>query len=348
MSVEILLKEMTKYDASDIHLVVGSVPNYRVAQELRGIGTDVLNPEGVKTLVYEMLSDDQKKRLEAEKELDFAYEVEQSRFRINVHYERGNLGCAIRRIPKQVPSREQLRLPVILENFCEERKGLILVCGPTGSGKSTTQAYMVDKINSIRSCHIITIEDPIEYIHKHKRSIVEQREVGIDTQSFSSALKRVLRQDPDVILVGEMRDLETIQIALTAAETGHLVISTLHTMDAPQSVDRIIDVFPPHQQAQVRLQLSLALKGIISQQLIPRRAGRGVVPAIEVLVATHAVRNIIRKSTTQELYSTIEIGKEYGMIGLDTALLELYKNGEISKEEALGRAINQEQLKKRM
>ncbi|MFH1259852.1 MAG: type IV pilus twitching motility protein PilT [Elusimicrobiota bacterium] len=348
MKINDLLRDMDKKEASDLHLVVGTPPVYRVSQDLKPSSNESLNPEDVKALSYEMLRDDQKETFENTKELDFAYEIENSRFRVNLHYERGNVGCSVRRIPKLIPSRDQLHLPATVEKFCTERKGLILVTGPTGSGKSTTQAYMIDKINRDRACHIITIEDPIEYLHLHKKSLVEQREVGIDTDSFTMALKRVLRQDPDVILVGEMRDLETIQIALTAAETGHLVISTLHTVDAPQSIDRIIDVFPPHQQNQVRMQLSLVLRGIVAQQLVPQRSGRGVAPAIEIMVATHAVKNIIRKSSTQELYSMMEIGKEYGMQSLDSSLLEMFKSGIISKEEALVRAANVSQMEKRM
>ncbi|NQU16426.1 MAG: PilT/PilU family type 4a pilus ATPase [Candidatus Saganbacteria bacterium] len=346
--VKNLLSQMSSINASDLHFVAGSPPLYRMCQNLKQANPEVLTREKVKQMVYCMLTDLQKSTFESEKELDFAYEVEHSRFRINVHYERGNVGCAIRRIPKHVPKREELHLPPVIDKFCMERRGLILITGPTGSGKSTTQACIIDKINTTRDCHIITIEDPIEYIHNHKKSIIEQREIGIDTFSFSSALKRVLRQDPDVILVGEMRDLETIQIALTAAETGHLVVSTLHTPDAPQSIDRIIDVFPPHQQAQIRQQLSLALKGIVAQQLVPIRTGKGVVPVVEVMVSTPAVKNIIRKSQTQELYSMIEIGKEYGMQSMDSVLLELYQGGKISKENALTHCTNLEQLQRRI
>ncbi|OGC04676.1 type IV pili twitching motility protein PilT [candidate division WOR-1 bacterium RIFOXYA12_FULL_43_27] len=348
MEIISLLKQMEKMEASDLHLIIDSPPVYRVSQEMAPFGNQLLSAAEVANLSFSMVNEKQRKAFEEEKELDFAYEVENSRFRVNLHYERGNVGCAIRRIPKHVPARDQLHLPPVIDKFCEERKGLILVTGPTGSGKSTTQACMIDKINTSRACHIITIEDPIEYIHRHKKAIIEQREVGIDTFSFSSALKRVLRQDPDVILVGEMRDLETVQIALTAAETGHLVISTLHTPDAPQSIDRIIDVFPPHQQAQIRLQLSLALRAVVAQQLIPAKSGKGVVPAIEIMVANAAVRNIIRKSTTQELYSMIEIGKEHGMQSMDSVLLDLFKNGLIEKDEALNRAFNAEQMQRRL
>jgi twitching motility protein PilT len=234
----------------------------------------------------------------------------------------------------------------VIEYFCNVPRGLVLVTGPTGCGKTTTQATMIDFINTTRAAHIITVEDPIEYVHSHKKSVIEQREVGSDTLSFPDALKRVLRMNPDVILVGEMRDLETIQTALTAAETGHLVISTLHTPDAPQAVDRIVDVFPPYQQNQVRIQLSMTLQGVIAQQLLTRKDGKGVVPAIEILVATQAVRNIIRKSNTPELYTVIEMGSQHGMQKMDASLKELYDNNLISLQDALNKASNREQLEK--
>ncbi|HTY13075.1 MAG TPA: type IV pilus twitching motility protein PilT [Candidatus Omnitrophota bacterium] len=346
MEIQTLLKLMTDQNASDLHLVVGSPPILRVAGEMSRTPYEFLTAETVKPLVYSMLSEEQKFSLERERELDLATELGESRYRVNVHFARGSVGAAIRRIPKRIPTLSELRMPKILENFCQEIRGLVLVTGPTGSGKSTTQASMIDFVNNTRACHIVTVEDPIEYVHNHKKSIIEQREVGLDTLTFGRALKRVLRQDPDVVLVGEMRDLETIQTAITAAETGHLVISTLHTSDAAQSVDRIIDVFPPHQQPQVRLQLSMVLKGIIAQQLIPRKDKKSVVAAVEVLVATPAVRNIVRKSTTQELYSVIEIGAKYGMQGMDSAIKELYDNSIISYDEAIAHAQNQEQLTK--
>ncbi len=346
MDVKSLLKQIGALGASDLHLVVGSPPVFRVSQELRSFGEKPLTREEVAQMSFSIITDKQKQKFEEEKELDFGYEIGQSRFRINLHYERGNVGCSIRRIPRSVPTRELLNLPQTIEHFCQERRGIILVTGPTGSGKSTTQACMLNIINSTRRCHIVTIEDPIEYMHQHKKSIVEQREVGIDTFSFSGALKRVLRQDPDVILVGEMRDLETIQIAITAAETGHLVISTLHTPDAAQSIDRIIDVFPPHQQPQIRMQLSMALKGIIAQQLLSSKDGKSVLPVIEVMVATSAVKNIIRKAQSQELYSMIEIGKEHGMQSMDSELTRLYREGKIKKEDALNHAIDLEQMRR--
>ncbi|KAF0134583.1 MAG: twitching motility protein PilT [Candidatus Saganbacteria bacterium] len=346
MEIQTLLKLMTDQNASDLHLVVGSPPILRITGVLTPTSYASLAPESVKSLITPLLNEEQKTFFEREKELDLGYEHGDSRFRINVHYSKGAMGVAIRRIPKKIPTLTELRMPKIVESFCSEIRGLVLVTGPTGCGKSTTQASMIDLINTTRGCHIITVEDPIEYVHAHKKSIIEQREVGLDTLTFGRALKRVLRQDPDVILVGEMRDLETIQTAITAAETGHLVISTLHTPDAPGSIDRMIDVFPPHQQAQVRLQLSMVLKGIIAQQLIPRKDKKGMIAAVEVLVGIPAVKNIIRKATTQELYTTIEISLKYGMQGMDTSLKELYQGGVITYEEAITNAQNAEQLTK--
>jgi len=346
MEINSLLELLTEQKASDLHLIVGLPPVLRVVQKLIRTSMPVLNRESVKELAYQLLNDEQKATLERERELDLSAELGESRFRINMHFERGSVGCSIRRIPKRIPTREELRLPKQVEDLCSEGKGLVLVTGPTGCGKSSTQASMIDLINNTRGCHIVTVEDPIEYVHTNKKSIIEQREVGSDTLSFSSALKRVLRQDPNVILVGEMRDLETIHAAITAAETGHLVISTLHTPDAPQAVDRIVDVFPPHQQPQIRLMLSLTLKGVIAQQLLPHIDQKGVVPAVEILMATPAVSNIIRKASTQELYSTIEIGGKYGMQNMDSSLKQLYESKLITYETAISHAHNAEQLAK--
>jgi twitching motility protein PilT len=346
--IDELLNIMTERGASDLHLVAGTTPILRVNQELGPLGAEKLTRESVKNLSYQMISEEQKATFERERELDFSYELGLSRFRVNLHFERGNVGCAIRRIPKYIPSREELHLPKVIEAFCKEIRGLVLVTGVTGCGKSTTQASMLDYINMTRGGHVITVEDPIEYVHTNKKCLIEQREVGSDTLSFARALKRAMRQDPDVILVGELRDLETIQTAITAAETGHLVLSTLHTPDAAQSVDRMIDVFPPHQQPQIRLMLSLNLKGILSQQLIPRKDKKGVVPAVEVLVATPAVQNIIRKANTQEIYSVIEIGGKFGMQNMDSALKELYNQGLISYEDAMIHAQNAESLERKI
>jgi twitching motility protein PilT len=346
--IDELLNVVTEKQASDLHLITGNPPILRINKELTPLGAEKLTRENCKTLIYQLLNDEQKATLERERELDLAHELGPSRYRVNMHFERGNVACAIRRLPKAIPSREELHLPKVIETFCKEIRGLVLVTGVTGCGKSTTQASMIDHINMTRGAHIVTVEDPIEYVHTNKKSVLEQREVGSDTLSFSRALKRVLRQDPDVLLVGEMRDLETMQTAITAAETGHLVISTLHTPDAPQSVDRMIDVFPPQQQPQIRLMVSLNLRGIICQQLIPRKDKKGVVPAVEVMVSNSAVSNIIRKATTQELYSVIEIGGKYGMQNMDSSLKELYTQGLISFEEAMLHTMNPESLEKKL
>lgn len=341
-----LLEQVGKNNASDLHLTVGNPPVFRVNSELvRGEGAK-LTHENLETFISQLVTPDQAVKLDKERELDFSGQVGESRFRMNAHYERGNLAIAIRRIPLKIPNLQELRMPKIISSFCSLVRGLVLVTGPTGSGKSTTQAAMIDLINQERTDHIITIEDPIEYLHTNKKSIIEQREVGQDTLSFAGALKRVLRQDPDVVLVGEMRDLETIQTAITAAETGHLVISTLHTNDSAQAIDRMIDVFPPHQQAQIRLQLSLVLQGIVALQLLPKKDKKGVVPAVEVLVVNSAVRNIVRKATTQEIYSVIETNAKCGMVSMDASLKELYNSGLILAEDAIDCAHNPEDVEK--
>jgi len=347
MEINTLLKTVIDKGASDLIIVAGTPPVLRINGALSPIDSPKISENEVKSLIYSMMNPKQIETFEGMREFDFACELKGSaRFRVNVHYQRGTVAAALRPISSDIPTLEDLRLPKAVADFANLERGLVLVTGPTGSGKTTTQACMVDLINSSRGLHIITIEDPIEYIHTNKRSIVEQREVGIDTESFNAALKRVLRQNPDVILIGEMRDLETIQTAITAAETGHLVISTLHTNDAVQSIDRIIDVFPPHQQSQVRAQLSLSLQGVIAQQLIPRMDKKGLMVATEVLVATSAVRNLIRKGTTQEIYSMLDIGAKFGMMSMDTCLKNLYKNKTITYEEALAHAINQEHFEK--
>jgi twitching motility protein PilT len=347
MDINILLQSVVQKNASDLLIVDGVPPILRVNDSLVPVDTASLTPEEAKKLIYAMLSDQQIKEFESTKELDLSYELKGvSRFRVNVHYQRGKVAAALRLIPSDIPTLEDLRLPPALADFANLERGLVLVTGPTGSGKTTTQACMINLINQTKSRHVITIEDPVEYIHTNKRCVIEQREVGIDTDSFDNALKRVLRQNPDVILVGEMRDLETIQTAITAAETGHLVISTLHTNDAVQSIDRMIDVFPPHQQSQVRMQLSLSLQAIVAQQLIPRLDKRGQVVACEILIATSAVRNIIRKGTTQDLYSMLDIGAKYGMQSMDGALKNLYKSKLVSYEDALSHAINPEHFEK--
>lgn len=347
MEINSLLKTVVDKGASDLIIVSGTPPILRVNGTLTPTDTNRMSEAESKALIYSLLNQKQIEKLEKTKELDSSYEIKDlSRFRVNVHYQRGSVAAALRPIPTDIPRLEDLRLPKAVADFANFERGLVLVTGPTGSGKTTTQACMIDMINQSRGLHIITVEDPIEYLHANKRSIVEQREVGLDTESFAIALKYVLRQNPDVILVGEMRDLETIQTAITAAETGHLVISTLHTNDAVQSIDRMIDVFPPHQQSQVRMQLSLSLQGVIAQQLVPKMDKRGMVVATEVLVATSAVRNLIRKGTTQEIYSMLDIGAKFGMMSMDACLKSMYKNKTITYEEALAHAISQEHFEK--
>jgi twitching motility protein PilT len=269
-----------------------------------------------------------------------------SRLRVNAYKQRGSFGMALRIIPYDIPTMQFLGLPSVIEELTELNRGLILVTGPTGSGKSTTLATMIDKINSNRRCHIITLEDPIEYLHKHDKSIINQREIGNDTKSFANALRGALREDPDVILVGEMRDLDTISIAITAAETGHLVLSTLHTIGAPQTIDRIIDVFPPYQQQQVRIQLSSVIQAIITQQLLPKADGKGRIAAFEVMIATPAIRNLIRESKVHQIETAMLTGTKNKMQTMDNSLLQLYKTGKITKDMAISRAISQEEIKK--
>lgn len=346
MEIKTFLAELYRTAASDLLLAAGNQPSLRINGSLSPVGKEPLSAEEVEALIVPLVRKEELEQLKKEKELDTAYEDELSRYRVNLHYQRGSLAAAIRRIPKEIPPFNQLGLPQVVKDFTKLERGLVLVTGPTGSGKSTTQASLIDAINASRPVHIITIEDPIEFVHSPKKAVIEQREVGLDTRSFGEALKRALRQIPDVILVGEMRDLESVQMAITAAETGHLVISTLHTQDSAQSIDRIIDVFPPHQQPQIRTMLSLTLQGIISQQLVPKKNGQGMALAHEILVVTPAVRNIIRKGSTQEIYSMIELGTQYGMKSMDHSLRDLVKAGEISKEEALIAAISRDRLEK--
>jgi twitching motility protein PilT len=333
--------------ASDLHITVGLPPMVRVNGEVQPLDYPPLTANITRELVYDILSNDQRQRLENDWELDFSYTLPRTaRFRVNVYFQKGTLGAAFRTIPQEVLNLHKLGLPRAVEDMTEKPRGLVLVTGPTGSGKSTTLAAMIDKINETKNEHIMSVEDPIEFLHNHKKCIVNQREVNQDTKSFAQALKHVLRQDPDVILVGEMRDLETISLAVTAAETGHLVFGTLHTQDAPQTVDRIIDVFPPHQQHQVRAQLANALQGIITQTLIPRRDGKGRVVACEVLVPTPGVRNLIREGKTHQIYSAMQTGGKFGMQTMDAALVELMRKGLISREEAEKRSSNPEELRR--
>jgi twitching motility protein PilT len=340
-----LLEEMVRHEASDLHITAGLPPQYRVDGQVISSNFAVLNGEETRRLAYSILNEEQKKRFESEKELDFSFGVQGiSRFRANVFLQRGVTSMAIRQIPYTIHSFEELGLPPIVKQLIEKTQGLILVTGPTGSGKSTTLATMVDSINSNRQGHIITIEDPIEFVHQHKKSIVNQREINNDTKSFCDALKYVLRQDPDVILIGEMRDRETISSALTIAETGHLAMATLHTNSTFESINRIIDVFPPEQQNQVRSQLSFSLSGVITQQLIPRSGGRGRILCLEIMVCTPAIKAMIRDNKTHQIYGLLQAGQKYGMQTMNQALYRAYMNKWISRDQALGRSTDTSEL----
>lgn len=349
MRIELLLEEVVKKKASDLHLQVGLPPMLRVDGALLPVsGADILTEESVEALIFAILDEDQKQILLKDKEFDFSFAFgDLGRFRVNAFHERGNLAAALRLIPNEMLTIEQLGLPPIVGKFAEYPRGLVLVTGPTGSGKSTSLAALIHKINMEQGKHIITIEDPIEYTHKSKKSIIVQREVHYDTYSFSAALRSSLREDPDVVLIGEMRDLETIASAITIAETGHLVFATLHTNSAAQSIDRMIDVFPPHQQPQIRAQLSNILMGICSQRLVPTIGG-GRTVAAEILVATPAVRNIIREGKTHQLDAVIQTGAEYGMQSMDKTLVQLIHEGTISYDEAKNFAVDIEELDRLM
>ena len=345
MEITELLNIVIDKKASDLHIAVGKPPTLRINNSITPTDFESLMPEDTHRLVYSILNDEQKLRFEMDKELDFSLSLHDfGRFRVNVHYQRGTVAAALRCIPMRIPSLNELHLPESIDVMATKKSGLVLVTGPTGSGKSTTLAALIDLINQERNCHIITVEDPIEYLHKHKKSLIEQREVGADTQSFSTALKYVLRQDPDVILIGEMRDLETISAALTAAETGHLVFATLHTNDASQTVDRIIDVFPSHQQTQVRMQLAQVLVGVFCQRLIPLADGTGMCPAVEVMIATSAVNALIRENKTHQIPSAIETGVQLGMQTMDRALAMLLRRHMITRQEAESMARKPEDL----
>ncbi len=343
-----LLMEVLHRRASDLHVTAGQHPVIRVRGRLVQLEDyPVLTTSATREVIYSILTNDQRQRLETDWQLDFAYAIPGvARFRVNAYVQRQAISAAFRLIPQELPSIDDLGLPAVLHDFARRPRGMVLVTGPTGSGKSTSLAGIIDEINRTREEHILTIEDPIEFLHKHKKCIVNQREIGSDAQSFASALKGALRQDPDVILVGEMRDLETIHTALTAAETGHLVFATLHTQDTPQTIDRIIDVFPPEQQQQVRVQLSVALQGIVTQQLLPTLDGSGRIAACEVLVPTPAIRNLIREGKTHQIYSSLQTGANMGMQTMDTALAQLVRSGQISAKLAESRSTTPEELRR--
>ncbi|MFB3897378.1 MAG: type IV pilus twitching motility protein PilT [bacterium] len=336
LNIESLLKLAIEKGASDLILTAGSTPVLRINGELTNTDYAVLTPADTHQLINSILTIEQQEKIKNKKELDFSLGFHQNnRFRINVYYQRGSMACAIRAIPSRIPSFAELGLPHIIASLALRHQGLILITGPTGHGKTTTLAAIIDYINNHRRCHIIAIEDPIEYIHHHLKSVVDQREVNTDTDSFAGALKYVLRQDPDVILIGEMRDLETISAALTAAETGHLVLATLHTNNAPQSIDRIIDVFPPYQQAQVRTQLASSLLAVVAQQLMIREDQKGRIIGVEVMVNTPAIGSLIRENKTHQLHSQMETSMRDGMVTMDRALKELYLQKRISYETAV-------------
>ncbi len=340
-----LLLRVKHEGGSDLHLTVGTAPVIRIHGALCPVEGPPLTAQDTRELVLSIMTESQRAALETEREHDFAYSVPgQARFRANAYYQRNSIGAALRLIPKRIRTFEELGLPPALKDMADKRRGLILVTGPTGSGKSTTLAAAIDYINRTRAEHIVTIEDPIEYLHSHVMSVINQREVGSDTQSFIQALRHVLRQDPDVILIGEMRDLETVSSALTAAETGHLVFATLHTNDAVQTVDRIIDVFPPNQQGQVRTQLAGTLQGVVSQQLLPTPNGDGRILAVEVMVPSHGVRNIIREGKTHQLTTAMQTGSKEGMVTMDGSLADMYLKGLISYDAAMHHSVDPKTL----
>ena len=337
VSLRTLLDEMIEREASDLHITAGDRPKLRVDGDIQNANDEhILTPRDTLQLAYSVLTENQKKRFEMEDELDFSFGIANlSRFRGNVFKQRGCVSMVIRQIPFAIKTFADLQLPPVIAGFADRPRGLVLVTGPTGSGKSTTLAAMIDKINTERRGHIITVEDPIEFIHRHRNCIINQREVGADTKSFASALKYALREDPDVILIGEMRDLETIQAAITIAETGHLVFATLHTNSAAEAINRIIDVFPAHQQSQVRAQLAFVLEGIITQVLLPKTSGKGRAMAAEILVVTPAIRSLIRDDKVHQIYSSMQSGKKFGMQTLNDALYQLYVTRMVTADECV-------------
>jgi twitching motility protein PilT len=350
LHIDDLLRYAVSVGASDLHLTAHMPGCIRLHGAVRPIeGCPVLENETIRDMIFGILPASQRERFEDEKELDTSHSIAGvGRFRVNVFMQRGTVAAALRSIPHEIPDFDGLAIPESIRTFSELRRGLVLVTGPTGSGKSTTLASLVDIINRTKPLHIITIEDPIEFLHNHKRAIINQREVGEDTKSFSEALRRVLREDPDVILVGEMRDLETISMALTAAETGHLVFGTLHTQDAPQTIDRVIDVFPTQQQEQVRTMLSAALEGVVTQQLILNAEGTGRLAATEVMMCTPAIRNLIRSAKTHQIYSLMQTGATYGMQTMDQGLAKLVKEGRVTEAVAFDRCRNEDDLRQHL
>ncbi len=340
-----LLEDMVQRKASDLHITAGVPPELRIDGAITPTEYEVLTPEKCIGLAYSVLSDEQRKRFETTKELDFSFGVKGlSRYRANVYLQRGVVSMAIRMIPYEIIAMEKLGLPPVVKEFTNRQKGLVLLTGPTGSGKSTTLAAMLDRINSTRQAHIMTIEDPVEYIHHHKKCIVNQREVGADTASFPTALKYVLRQDPDIILIGEMRDLETIEAALTIAETGHLVFATLHTNSTYEAINRIVDVFPADQQKQILTQLAFTLEGVVTQQLIPRSRGTGRIMCCEVLVCTPAIKAVIREAKTHQIYSLMQSGQKFGMQTMNQALLQAVLDKQLTPESAIDRSTDRVEM----
>jgi twitching motility protein PilT len=348
----ILLTELLKLtidrNASDLHLTVGAAPNIRVNGQLFPISSDKLTPKDTENYAKEILQDNYDKYIE-NGEYDTSYSLSGiGRFRVNIYKQRGSDAIALRVVGLKIPNLKELDFPSVIKELTTKQRGLVLVTGPTGSGKSTTLASIINEINGTRADHIITLEDPIEYLHKHNKSIINQREIGRDSKSYQNALRAILREDPDVILVGEMRDLETISIAITAAETGHLVFSTLHTIGAAKTIDRIVDVFPPYQQQQIKIQLAAVMQGIISQQLLPKSDNSGRIAALEIMITTSAIQNLIREGKTHQIESSVQTGSKYGMKTMDMAIVELFKKGLITKETALTYSVDKEMISRMM
>ena len=349
MTIEELLITAKENKASDVHITVGLPPKMRINGILVDMDYPRLLPPDTEAVISTMMSDKRLQQFEELGEIDFSYSIPQiGRYRVNVFHQRGSMAASIRLVSTKIPLPEELGIPKSVVDLYQKKRGLVLVTGPTGSGKSTTLAYIIDRINSMREVHVITLEDPIEYLHNHKKAMVNQREVGLDTHSYSNALRAALREDPDVILVGEMRDLETISTAITAAETGHLVLSTLHTIGAASTIDRIVDVFPPHQQQQIRVQLSMVLESVISQQLIPTADKKSRVAAFEVMHSTPAIKNLIREAKSPQINSTIQTSKKLGMQTMDDAIFDLYMKGDIDKENAVSYAQDSQIMEKRI